>query len=258
LSSEAIINNTLYAMAQTMSSREDYPTAVALRKLAWAGYTSLEQVDRASDWMLLAIPGVGVGRLTAIRRLIRPDWQPPRSRLFKVAERFLSAARFALRFWPVEDLEGVIQGSVSLPAGDSPIEKRLSLEQFAQATRKALRHREAEVWVPALRQVAHQHAGQRHGMLETRQDSRSKPAVPAEGHRQPPTPNSTTAPPRLAATALQSDHYAFSLEERRQIVDHYRTARRNGEVENKEAWARNNYHISRKTLWRYEQEFPEL
>ena len=120
-------SSVLYEMAQTMVGQEDYPTAIALRKLARAGYATLEQVDGVSDWVLLATPGIGIHRLTAVRRLVRPDWQPPRSRVIKVAERFLSAARFALRFWSIEDLEAVIRGSVSLPASDRPIEKRLSL-----------------------------------------------------------------------------------------------------------------------------------
>jgi len=257
MSDRTVGNSVLYEMAQTMVCREDYPTAIALRKLARAGYTTLEQVDGASDWVLLATPGIGISRLTAVRRLVRPDWQPPRSRVIKVAERFLSAARFALRFWPVEDLESVIRGSVWLPAGDRPVEKRLSLEQFAQATRKALRHCEAEAWILALRQLMRERGGQVHGKLDTHQVFSSQPTPPVESQQQPPTAKPTDTPPKPGTTDPESDHYAFCSEERRRIVERYRTARKNGEVENKEAWAYNNYRVSRKTLWRYEQEFPE-
>ena len=257
MSDRSVGSSVLYEMAQTMVCQEDYPTAIALRKLARAGYTTLEQVDGVSDWVLLATPGIGISRLTAVRRLARPDWQPPRPRAIKVAERFLSAARFALRFWPIEDLESVIRGSVSLPAGDRPVEKRLSLEQFAQATRKALRHCEAEAWVLALRQLTHERDRQVHGNLGTHQVFSSQSTPPVENLQQPPTANPTETPPKPGATDPEGDHYAFCLEERRRIVGHYHTARKNGEVENKEAWAYNNYHISRKTLWRYEREFSE-
>jgi len=57
--------------------------------------------------------------------------------------------------------------------------------------------------------------------------------------------------------AEESSHYSYPRPKRRQIVEEYRMARRNGEVENKQAWAERRYHISRKTLWRYEREFPE-
>lgn len=50
--------------------------------------------------------------------------------------------------------------------------------------------------------------------------------------------------------------YSYPRARRRAIVDEYRTALLNGEVENKENWAQR-HHISRKTLWRYECEFPE-
>jgi hypothetical protein len=55
----------------------------------------------------------------------------------------------------------------------------------------------------------------------------------------------------------ESPRFSYPRPKRRQIVEEYRTACRYGEVENKEAWAERRYHISRKTLWRYECEFPE-
>jgi len=59
------------------------------------------------------------------------------------------------------------------------------------------------------------------------------------------------------AGVKESTCFSYPRAKRRQIVEEYRTGRRNGEVENKQAWADNRYHISRKTLWRYECEFPE-
>jgi len=59
------------------------------------------------------------------------------------------------------------------------------------------------------------------------------------------------------AGAREGARFSYPRPQRRQIVAEYRTARRNGEVENKETWAQNRYHICRKTLWRYECEFPE-
>ena len=50
--------------------------------------------------------------------------------------------------------------------------------------------------------------------------------------------------------------HSYPRARRRAIVDEYRAALLNGEVENKENWAQR-HHISRKTLWRYECEFPE-
>ena len=55
----------------------------------------------------------------------------------------------------------------------------------------------------------------------------------------------------------ESSRYSYPRPQRRQIVAEYRAARRNGEVECKQTWADSRYHISRKTLWRYECEFPE-
>ena len=245
-------SSLLYELAQTMVGQEDYPTAIALRKLARAGYATMEQVDSISDWVLLATPGIGINRLTAVRRLVRPDWQPPRSRTIKVAERFLASARFALRFWPIEELEAVIRGSVSLPADVRPVEKRLSLEQFAQATRRALRHCEAEAWVLALQQIDAGQAGviaKKPGPAHSfdRQIKRQEntedetPAVPSRGH--------TTA-------GRETDHYAYTREKRWEIVQHYRAARESGEVDNKDRWARTHHHISGRTLLSYEREFP--
>jgi hypothetical protein len=55
----------------------------------------------------------------------------------------------------------------------------------------------------------------------------------------------------------ESSRFSYPRPRRRQIVEEYRAARRNGEIENKATWAEYQYHICRKTLWRYECEFPE-
>ena len=59
------------------------------------------------------------------------------------------------------------------------------------------------------------------------------------------------------AGVQESSRFSFPRSKRRQIVEEYRTALRNGEVEGKQNWAESRYNICRKTLWRYESEFPE-
>lgn len=58
-------------------------------------------------------------------------------------------------------------------------------------------------------------------------------------------------------TAKDSDHFAFPWSKRLEIVQHYRLDRINGEVRNKDQWARRNYQISGRTLFNYECEFPQ-
>jgi hypothetical protein len=115
------------------------------------------QENSASDWLLLSIPGLGVGRLGAVRRLIRPDWQPPSPQAVKAMNRFLSAAQFALRSWPVEALLGVVQGSPPAAPADQPAGKRLALELLSEATYCALCHCSTGELVEALRQIGHDH-----------------------------------------------------------------------------------------------------
>ena len=114
-------DNMLYNLAKAVAIDDELSTAAALRKLAQAGYGSLDEVDSASDWILLSIPGLGVGRLGAVRRLTRPDWQPPSPQAIKAMERFLSAARLALRLWPVEALLAVAQGSLPSGVANKPL-----------------------------------------------------------------------------------------------------------------------------------------
>ena len=140
MSETRVINNVLYAMAQTMSSREDYPTAVALRKLARAGYSSLEQVDTTSDWTLLSIPGIGVGRLAAVRRLTRSDWRPPSLQAVKAISQFGSATKLALRFWPQQTLAAVIEGPGSEVTVHPSQESSWAIHLYTRAVEESLLH----------------------------------------------------------------------------------------------------------------------
>jgi hypothetical protein len=250
-------DNVLLELAQAMVSIESYPTAIALRKLAQAGYTTLEQVDSASDWVLLAIPGIGVYRLGAVRRLIRPEWEPPSSQAAKAADRFLSAARFALRFWPVETLESVIRGSTTSPANARPVEKRLAMELFTQAVCKASRHCEAEELVRALGQAYNGHAKSLRltcdaysgsdvhlGALNNNQIEVAAPDLPADLADE-------------SAAVHDNDRFAHPRHKRIEIVRCYWSARARGEVQNKDTWARAHYHICGKTLLDYEREFQD-
>jgi hypothetical protein len=249
--------NMLWELARTMTSRDSYPAAIALRKLARAGYTTLAEVDAVSDWVLLATPGIGVGRLGVVRRLVRPGWQPPSRKAIEVAERFLRAARLALRFWPLETLTSVVKGSPPLLGTDHPVEERLAFTMFSEATRKALRHDEAAAWIMALQQLAREGDRLVHSQSKTRSDDRTRSLALADAGQQPFVTEPTEVAPKRSTANPESHHYAYEPEERRRIVERYRAALQDGEVENKEAWAYNNYRISRKTLWRYEQEFPE-
>jgi hypothetical protein len=250
-------DNVLYELARTMTTSGHHSAATALRKLAHAGYTSLEQVDSTSDWILLSIPGIGTKRLGEVRRLSRSDWQPPSSQAIDAASWFLSAARFALRYWSLELLASLVRGAALAKVASGPVEKQLALDVFSVATQKVLCHDKAEAWVLVLQQLIHKRDRVVHGALEIPQAFSSQGAASVEGQPQPSTAKPMERPPKSGVPDPESDHYAFHAKERRRIVEHYRIARRNGEVENKEAWAHNNYGISRKTLWRYEQEFPE-
>ena len=250
--------NLLWELAQTMTSRDSYPAAAALRKLAQAGYANLEEVDAVSDWVLLATPGIGVGRLGVVRRMIRPDWQPASRKTVEAAERFLTAARFALRFWPVEALASIVEGSMPELTTERPLEKRLALDVFCQATSKALSYCPPQELVEMLQQVSNGHhpgyAGQ-HPELHHSSGAQTE-AMPHE-QQKGSGPETSGAEPDQDGTAAESDHYAYSPRRRREIVKHYRAAREQRQVANKDTWAQTNYSISGRTLLRYEQEYFE-
>ena len=132
--------NVLYELAQALPAGHGYLTAMALRQLARHGFTSLAQVEGASDWELLALNGIGPERLAAIRRLTRPDWQPPSTQAISTAQRLLATAQLALRFWRVEDLEATLAGADPRATDDGRPESRLSMDAFASAVREASEH----------------------------------------------------------------------------------------------------------------------
>lgn len=65
----------------------------------------------------------------------------------------------------------------------------------------------------------------------------------------------------LASKAFKPDkkedsgHFAYSRQDRKDIVDHYRIERK--KIKNKNSWAQFSYQISGRTLLNYEKEFPE-
>ena len=223
--------NMLYNLAKAVALDDELSTAAALRKLAQAGYGSLDEVDGASDWILLSIPGLGVGRLGAIRRLTRPDWQPPSPQAIKAMERFLSAARLALRLWPVEALLAVAQGSSPSGVANKPADERLALALLSEATYSALCHCSTGELIETLRQLG------QNRLADARQ-----PGAPVE---------------RELAIRPETDHFAYPYRKRRQIVEHYRDARSKGQIVNKDRWAQANYRITSKTLLSYEREFQD-
>jgi hypothetical protein len=69
--------------------------------------------------------------------------------------------------------------------------------------------------------------------------------------------SSTTMSHRTTGMIRDSCHFAYPRSKRMKIVQHYRSARADGEVHNKDQWARRNYQISGRTLFNYESEFPQ-
>lgn len=247
--------NVLYELAQAMATNDGQSAAVALRKLAQAGYGSLDEVDSASDWMLLSIAGLGVGRLGAVRRLTRLDWQPPSPQAVKAVNRFVSTARLALRYWPLETLASLIQDSLSVSASRESYERRLTIECFSRATRHALNYSPPGELAEIVRVIRGDRQCPRieplsgSGMQAEPHEHRLQ-GVAASGER------CTTD--RREDRCRETDHFAYPEQERRDIVRHYRAARERSEVRNKEQWAHANYSISARTLFNYEREFPEL
>jgi hypothetical protein len=250
-------DNALYELARAMTAGGRHSMAIVLRKLAYEGYTSLEQVDTVSDWALLSIRGIGVGRLGEVRRLTRPDWQPPSPQAIQAGNWFLSAAQFALRYWPPETLASLVRGSAPTIANRGPAEKRLALDVFSLAVRKALRYCKADELVRSLGQAG---AFQDESICEMHE-----PSPVSSVELETATNRRTEASALVLSQTVpdendgirESDHFAYPRHERIKIVRHYWTAREKGKVKNKDNWARSNYHVSGKTLLSYEREFPE-
>lgn len=246
--------NVLYELAQAMATNYGQ-SAIALRKLAQAGYGSLNEVNSTSDWMLLSIPGLGVGRLSAVRRLTRLDWQPPSPQAVKAVNRFVSAARLALRYWPPEALASLVQDSISVSPSRESYERRLTIECFSRATRHALNYSPPDELTEIVRMIRSDRQCPRieplsESDVEVGPHEHQLQGVAASGER------GTTD--RRDDRSRETDHFAYPEQERRDIVRHYRAARERGEVRNKEQWAHANYSISARTLFNYEREFSEL
>jgi len=246
--------NSLYELARTIANDSSHTAAVALRKLAQAGYENLDQVDKASDWLLLSIPGVGIRRLCTIRRMTREEWMPPSQQAIRAASRLLSASRFALRFWPPEDLHPFAQSSRPSAPTEQTYEQRLALELFARAARKAINHCAPDEVLQILHaaQNGHWRLGSKTSLST---DTETSP------HEQPspkaPCSNTPVSIPSGPDRPRETDHFAYPRDERHKIVQAYRAARQRGEVRSKERWAQFHHNISAKTLLSYEREFPE-
>jgi len=141
--------NILNELASAMRCRDHQLTAMALRALAQHGYTSLAEVESTIDCELLAIRGIGPGRLGAIRQLTQPDWRPPSRQAVRTARRLLHTTQLALRFWSVEELESALQGTKPAQPENRPAETQLSIEAFASATQEAADHHDLD----ALKQI---------------------------------------------------------------------------------------------------------
>ena len=230
-------DDLLYDLANAMATDNEHLAAAALRKLRQVGYASLQEIDRASDWVLLAIPGIGVGYLAEVRRLTRSSWKPPSEQALRAANDFMTKAQLALRLWPVEALISAVQGLTPAVPSDHPADNRLALRLLSQAATRASCHCPVEELVEALRQ-----AGNNRQPDGCQQESHSGPDAPAKRKR----------PKRY-----ETNHFAYPISEREQIVEHFLAARAKGQIVNKNQWAQMNYQISSKTLLKYEREYEQ-
>ena len=250
--------NVLYELAQAMATNDGHSAAVALRKLAQAGYGSLDEVDSASDWTLLSIPGLGVGRMGAVRRLTRSDWQPPSPQAVKAVSRFVSAAQVALRFWPLEALASLIRGPAPAKVTGGPVERRLALDIYSQAVHRALSYCPSQELIQILRLARngrHRRSVRQGPELDSGTEGQVE-GIPSEQWGESGMETSRTEPSQDDMPA-ESDRYAYSPRKRWKIVQHYRAVRDRGLIENKDRWAQSNYNITGRTLLNYEREFPE-
>ena len=248
-------DSALHELARAMTASGCHSTAMTLRKLASEGYTTLEQVDSASDWVLLSIRGIGARRLSEVRRLTRTDWQPPSPQVIQAANWFLSAAQFALRYWPLQTLASLIRGSEPRSADVGPIDKRLAIDVFSHAVRQALRHCDAEELIQALRQENGGPGECAHQTLEVASGAAVAVDEAVTTQPSPPVSELSMTPSDGAGAAEDSDRFAHPRHKRIEIVEDYWAARDRGLVQNKDSWARSHYHISGKTLLSYEREF---
>ncbi len=250
-------DNVLYELAQTLTAGGRHSTATALRKLTQAGYTSLEQVDSTSDWILLQVPGIGTRRLAEVRRLSRLDWQPPSLQANQAAGWFLSAAQFALRYWPPETLASLVCGSTLARFSGAPLEKQLALDIFYQAMQKAQRYCESEGLVQAFWQSRNGCPTSGCRVQDFSSESVMQPQALDSSQVERPASDLPAVPYDHDDASQDSDHFAHPRYKRIEIVRRYWIARENREIKNKDAWARSHYQISGKTLLCYEREFQD-
>lgn len=235
--------NILIDLARALSAGGDHSTAIVLRKLAREGYTSLEQVDRTPDWILLSLPGIGAKRLSTARSLTRTEWHAPSRQAIQVVVWFLTAAQYALRFWPWGNLASFIQGSARPAIEAMPSDKRLALDVFSQAAHQALNYCPRQELANLVGVLAHGPTDFQVG-----------------GNWQEPDEKATVGSSRSAdrpGPGRESDHFAYARERRREIVQHYWAARDKGQVASKDSWADQHYRITGRTLRRYEREVEQ-
>ena len=246
-------NRMLYELAQAIATNGSPSAAAALRKSAQAGYASLDEIESTPDWILLSIPGIGIGRLTALRRLTRTDWEPPSPRAAKAATCFLSAAQFALRFWPLEVLVAVIRSGTSDSGNGHSYESRLAQDLFSTAAREALRHCDLKELAEVLCAASQGY----HARSNLDADTLHPPIVHTQASQMEcrVAPDSAVDSCEDNSADVETDHFAYPCQERLSIVRHYRAAREKREIANKDQWARAHYQISGRTLLNYEREF---
>ncbi len=256
----AMINsdNPLYKLARIMSAGGHNSTATALRLLAHAGYSSLDQVDSTSNWVLLSVPGIGTRRLAEVRRLTMPDWIPPSLQAIQAVHWFLSAAEFALRYWSLDTLISLLRGCAPTKDTEGSPEKQLVLDVFSQATSRALGYCPSHELIRILELTRTGHhpscAPQDPGPCHSREVQIEENPNEQHGESRTDTSRAEASQDDILA---ESDRYAYSPRKRREIVEHYRAVRDTGLIEHKDHWAQSNYNITGRTLLNYEREFPE-
>lgn len=246
--------NLLQELAHTLAAGGDHSTAIALRSLAQAGYGTLEEVDRAPDLALLSLRGIGAGRLAAVRRLTRPDWSPPSQGAMEAVAWFLGAARFAVLFFSPSALSSAILDPATREILPTNVDQRLAFDALSQAARRAAAYCTGDELIQLLEHAWHERDAKCHlSQLSRRLTS----PTPTGGLEDASSARAPLATVKEAETDQETDHFAYRQQQRLDIVNHYRAARNNGKVENKDSWARCQYGITGRTLLNYEREFPE-
>jgi hypothetical protein len=176
----------------------------------------------------------------------------------QAANWYLSAAQFALRYWSSDTLASFIHGPAPAVATQGRGERRLALDVFLQATSRAQGYCPPQELVEMLRLASN---GHHPGCASQDPDLDHDSGVHVEPRADEQQRESGTETSRAELgwdnTAAESDRYAYSPRQRREIVQHYRAVRASGLIENKDRWAHSNYNITGRTLLNYEREFPE-